>query len=169
MPRALPACLPAASPGGPEVIYNGSQLRWPNGRYSMCGNRFDDPKKRWMRPTMASPGELPGSSGRAEGPCTSWQCARQLTGRALLRPAPAAAKYVAGQAIELQVLIASNHYGRHQFSICPADAQTVDLCMPLFRCAPLLQLVAAAQWLCGGLGRRPVHGPTLRVRMDCQG
>jgi hypothetical protein len=50
------------------------------------------------------------------------------------RPSPAAAEvYVSGQVVELQVLVAANRLGRHAFSICPADAKSLDLCMPLFR------------------------------------
>ncbi len=42
---------------------------------------------------------------------------------------------MAGQVVELQVLVAANRLGRHSFSICPADSKSLDLCMPLFRWA----------------------------------
>jgi hypothetical protein len=44
-----------------------------------------------------------------------------------------AATYKEGQTIEVQVLVTTNHYGRIEFRLCPADATRDEQCRKLQR------------------------------------
>ncbi|WIA14984.1 hypothetical protein OEZ85_001692 [Tetradesmus obliquus] len=50
-----------------------------------------------------------------------------------MKPGPIVATYKEGQTLELQVLLTTNHYGRFEFRLCPADATKDSQCRKLQR------------------------------------
>jgi hypothetical protein len=100
IPIGEPQSLPA---GGPGLVYADGR-RWPNGRHGLCGEPYK-------------------STGGAVGPGDLSEGGKYAT------PPIIAARYAAGQTIDISIRVTAFHKGRFQFSLCKDPKRFSQACL----------------------------------------
>ena len=100
IPIGEPQSLPA---GGPGLVYADGR-RWPNGRHGLCGEPYK-------------------STGGAVGPGDLSEGGRYAT------PPIIAARYAAGQTIDISIRVTAFHKGRFSFSLCKDPKRFSQACL----------------------------------------